>query len=50
MQLCKQKLEMIENNHLYHIQKAIERLNKITWMEGLMVSTQLMYVVRDVLF
>ena len=47
VQLCKQKLDIIETNHLWHIQRAIDRLNKVAWVVGLMVFTQLMYLVRD---
>ena len=50
VRLCKQKLDIIETNHLWHIQKAIDRLNKVAWVVGLMVFTQLMYLVRDILF
>ena len=50
VKLCKQKFDTIEHNHLWHIQKAIDRLNKIAWVVGLMVFTQLMYLVRDILF
>ena len=50
VQLCKQKLDIIETNHLWHIQKAIDRLNRVAWVVGLMVFAQLLYLVRDVIF
>lgn len=49
VKLCKAKLDTIENNHLFHIQKDIDRLNKILWVIGVMVFSQLLYVVRDVI-
>ena len=50
VQLCKQKLDIIENNHLVHIQKDLDRLNKVLWVIGLMVFSQLLFVVRNILF
>ena len=34
------KLDLIENNHLKHMQKDIDRLNYILWAIGFMVATQ----------
>ena len=50
VQLCKQKLDIIENNHLAHIQKDLDKLNKVLWVIGVMVLSQLLYVVRDIVF
>ena len=50
VQLCKQKLDIIENNHLVHIQKDLDRLNKVLWVVGIMVFSQLLFVVRNILF
>ena len=35
VQLCKQKLDLIENNHLKHIQRSIDTLNRVLWIVGL---------------
>ena len=50
VQLCKHKLDCIETNHLAHIKQDIDRLNKVLWVVGVMVFSQLLYAVRDVLF
>ena len=46
VQLCKQKLEIIENNHLVHIQKDLDKLNRILWVVGFGVFSQLLYALR----
>lgn len=50
VRLINQKLDILENNHLAHIQRDLDRLYKVTWVVGLMVLSQLLYVVRDILF
>ena len=34
------KLDHLENNHLKHMQRDIDRLNYILWAIGFMVATQ----------
>ena len=34
------KLDTLENNHLKHMQRDIDRLNYILWAIGFMVATQ----------
>ena len=34
------KLDLLENNHLKHMQRDIARLNYILWAIGFMVATQ----------
>ena len=46
VQLCKQKLEIIETNHLVHIQKDLDKLNRILWIVGFGVFSQLLYALR----
>ena len=50
VKLINQKLEIIETNHLAHIQRDLDRLYKVMWVVGVMVFSQLLYVVRDILF
>ena len=50
VQLCKQKLDLIENNHLKHIQKSIDTLNRVLWIVGFGVFSQLLWVARDIIF
>ena len=50
IKLIHQKLDVLENNHLSHIQKDIDRINKIMWFVGSMVFVQLIYALRTLLF
>ncbi len=50
IKLIQQKLDILENNHLSHIQKDIDRINKIMWFVGSMVFVQLIYALRTLLF
>ena len=34
------KLDLLENNHINHMQKDIDRLNYILWAIAFMVATQ----------
>ena len=34
------KLDLLDNNHLKHMQRDIDRLNYILWAIGFMVATQ----------
>jgi len=49
VKLLSQKLDIIENNHLVHIQKSIDTLNKICWTVGFMVFAQFFYILRPLL-
>ena len=49
VQLCKQKLDIIENNHLVHIQKDLDKLNRILWIVGFGVFSQLLFALRSLI-
>ena len=49
IKLIHQKLDVLENNHLSHIQKDIDRINKIMWFVGSMVFVQLIYALRTLI-
>ena len=34
------KIELIESNHIYHLQKEVKKLNYVLWAIGFMVATQ----------
>jgi len=34
------KIELLETNHIHHLQKAVQRLNYVLWTIGFMVTTQ----------
>ena len=34
------KIEQLETNHIYHLQKEVKRLNYVLWTVGFMVASQ----------
>ena len=34
------KIELLETNHIFHLQKEVRKLNYILWTIGFMVATQ----------
>tara|TARA_A100001391_G_scaffold189973_1_gene161914 strand:- start:2997 stop:3185 length:189 start_codon:yes stop_codon:yes gene_type:complete len=34
------KIDVLETNHIWHLQKSIQRLNYVLWTVGFMVATQ----------
>ena len=34
------KIELLETNHIYHLQKEVKKLNYVLWAVGFMVGTQ----------
>ena len=34
------KIELLETNHIYHLQKEVRKLNYVLWTIGFMVATQ----------
>ena len=49
IKLIQQKLDILENNHLSHIQRDIDRINKVMWFVGSMVFVQLIYALRSLI-
>ena len=49
IRLIYQKIEMLETNHLPHIEKEIAKLNRIAWIVGFMVFSQLVYTLRTLI-
>ena len=49
IKLIYQKIEMLETNHLPHIEKEIAKLNRIAWVVGFMVFSQLVYALRTLI-
>ena len=50
IKLIHQKLDILENNHLAHIQKQIDKLGYVLWTVGFGVFMQLIFVVRNIIF
>ena len=47
IKLIEQSILHIQNNHLAHIERDIDRINKIMWAIGFGVFTQFIIVLRD---
>ena len=49
IKLLEQSIDNLKNNHLAHMMKDIDRLNKILWAVCFGVFTQYIIVVRDMI-
>jgi prefoldin subunit 5 len=47
IKLIEQSITTIQTNHLFHIQRDIDRINKVLWAIGFGVFTQFIIVIRD---
>ena len=43
------RLDVIENNHLQHMQKDIDRIGKVIWTVAIMVLGQVLWTITRVL-
>jgi|TARA_R100000388_G_C7217388_1_gene146934 predicted neutral ceramidase superfamily lipid hydrolase len=49
LKLVHQKINTIENNHLQHMQKDIDRIGKVIWTVAIMVLGQVLWTITRVL-
>jgi len=49
IKLIKQSIEVIEKNHLVHLDKKVNKINNILWTVGLMIFAQLIITVKTLL-
>lgn len=49
IKLLNQSLDHIKSNHLAHIERDVDRINKVLWAIGFGVFTQFIIVIRDFL-
>ena len=49
LKLVQQKIDTIENNHLAHIQKDIDRISKVLYTIGFMILGQILYTITKIL-
>jgi predicted neutral ceramidase superfamily lipid hydrolase len=49
IRLIRQSIEIIETNHLTHIEKDIASIRKVMWTVGIMVFGQFIIVIKDIL-
>jgi len=49
IKLIKQSIEVIETNHLVHLDKKVNKINNILWTVGLMIFAQLIITVKTLM-
>jgi len=49
IKLIKQSIEVIEKNHLVHLDKKVNKINNILWTVGLMIFAQLIITVKTLM-
>ena len=50
LKLIDQKLDTIKNNHLAHLKQDIDKITKLVWTIGIMVFSNLLFILRDFIF
>ena len=49
IKLIKQSIEVIETNHLVHLDRKVNKINNILWTVGLMIFAQLIITIKTLL-
>jgi len=49
IKLVKQSIEVIETNHLVHLDRKVNKINNILWTVGLMIFAQLIITIKTLL-
>jgi len=49
IKLLRQEIDTVKNNHIWHLQKSIDGINKVLWTVGFMVLAQFVWVIKTVL-
>ena len=49
IKLIKQSIEVIETNHLVHLDKKVNKINNILWTFGLMIFAQLIITIKTLI-
>jgi len=47
--LIKQELNTVKNNHLFHLEKKVDLSMKVLWTVGILVLSNLIILVRDLI-
>ena len=50
LKLLSERLDVIKNNDLVHIQKGVDGINKILWAVGLLLLGQIAFAVKTALW
>ena len=48
--LIQKDIQIIKTNHLRHIEKSIDRIDKVLWTIGVLVFSNLIILLRDLIF
>ena len=49
IKLLRQEVDTVKNNHIWHLQKSIDGINKVLWTVGFMVLAQFLWVIQTVI-
>ena len=49
IKLLRQEIDTVKNNHIWHLQKSIDTINKVLWSVGFMVLAQFIWVIKTAL-
>jgi hypothetical protein len=49
IKLVKQSIEVIEKNHLVHLDRKVNKINNILWTVGLMIFAQLIITIKTLM-
>lgn len=47
--LIQKDIQIIKTNHLHHIEKSIDRIDKVLWTIGVLVFSNLLILLRDLI-
>ena len=50
LKLLSERLDVIKNNDLVHIQKGVDGINKILWAVGLLILGQIAFAIKPALW
>ena len=50
LRLLSEKIDVLKNNDIHHIQKSIDTFNKVLWAVGLLIIAQLAVGIRLAVF
>jgi|TARA_R100001143_G_scaffold17666_1_gene19438 transketolase C-terminal domain/subunit len=50
LKLLSERLDVIKNNDLVHIQKGVDGINKILWAVGLLLLGQIAFAIKTALW
>mgnify|MGYP003627892916 FL=1 len=50
LKLLSERLDVIKNNDLVHIQKGVDGINKILWAVGLLILGQIAFAIKTALW